>query len=422
MAITWRDLAAPSFRDTGLLMGQAQQGFNSGFDQLNNVLKREQDTAEANWKVQRDNNTQAFLNSINQYRTADEYQAAQKAGVFDQLRQQFGQQIDHAAIRAAEDGRPSVLQGRDVQDITYGNTMQDAKEAPTKQQVMAGILSGEIKSTDQLAQYSQNRFFLDATGKLRDIEYQNVTRNREGKVFDDNMLTSAVQRREKEAHIGLMGLQGEAVKMQAEAAKERASLERNLRESGGGGEGGTKAPTFSPEVANAYIKNTSYSGGEVGKPEGAKTIDEAIKSAGVEQTDANKIRRVLSEMPGTFKGTVVDPTTKEEKVVDFPIPAQLVGKHLGASYGNGLFTFGRGHYANSLKTLIEDDIKQNANQYAAEYLGVNQVRDNSQYPALIGQGARAAAVRNLLEATDNPAVSAVDIAAGSKTGSKKKSR
>ena len=141
MAITWRDLAAPSFRDTGLLMGQAQQGFNSGFDQLNNVLKREQDTAEANWKVQRDNNTQAFLNSINQYRTPEEYQAALTSGALDPSK--FGAQIDQAAVRPALDGRLAILQGRDVQAINYSNTMTDAKVDPFKRAGTLAILSGD---------------------------------------------------------------------------------------------------------------------------------------------------------------------------------------------------------------------------------------------------------------------------------------
>lgn len=57
----------------------ASNGFNSGFDKLNQVLQNEQATAESNWKVQRDN-TQAFLNSINQYRTPEEYQAALASG------------------------------------------------------------------------------------------------------------------------------------------------------------------------------------------------------------------------------------------------------------------------------------------------------------------------------------------------------
>lgn len=174
--ITWRNVEAPDLRGAATMLQLANNGFNSGFDKLNQVLQNEQATAEANWKMQRDNNTQAFLDSINQYRTAEDFQAAQQAGALDKVRSQFGTQIDRAAIRAAEDGRLAVLQGRDVQAINYGNTMQDHKEAPTKQQVMADILAGKLKPED-LQQYSGNRFFLDAAGKLRDVSRQNTEWN-----------------------------------------------------------------------------------------------------------------------------------------------------------------------------------------------------------------------------------------------------
>ena len=124
--ITWRNVEAPDLRGAASMLQLANNGFNSGFDKLNQVLQNEQATAESNWKVQRDNNTQAFLNSINQYRTPEEYQAALASGAL--TTDKYGAQIDQAAARSALDGRLSILQDRAVKAGQFED-QQKAREA-----------------------------------------------------------------------------------------------------------------------------------------------------------------------------------------------------------------------------------------------------------------------------------------------------
>ena len=126
--ITWRNVDAPDLRGAAGMLNLAQHGFNSGFDQLNNVLKTEQATAENNWKIQRDNNTQAFLNSINQYRTPEEYQAALASGALDAGK--YGAQIDQAAARSALDGRLSILQDRTTKANQFTDQQKERDARP----------------------------------------------------------------------------------------------------------------------------------------------------------------------------------------------------------------------------------------------------------------------------------------------------
>lgn len=139
--ITWRNVEAPDLRGASSMLHLAGTSINSGFDKLNQVLQNEQATADANWKVQRDNNTQAFLNSINQYRTPEEYQAALASGALST--DKYGAQIDQAAARSALDGRLSVLQDRAVRANQHADQQKEYEARPIVDQLQAMSLSDD---------------------------------------------------------------------------------------------------------------------------------------------------------------------------------------------------------------------------------------------------------------------------------------
>lgn len=315
--ITWRNVEAPDLRGAAFMMGQAQAGINSGFERIQDILKAERATADANWNVVRDNNTQAFLDSVNQYRTADEFQAAQKSGALDQLRSQFGNQIDRAAVRAAEDGRLATLQGRDVQAINYGNTMQDHREAPTKQKVMADILAGKLKPED-LQQYSDNRFYLDASGKLREVTQQNTEWERagtkftrEGEKHDSDMLTASAHRKVYAAQAN--NLNASATRERAESSASTTALKTALAES--------KAQKGAAEL---LIKNSPLDAGTMDTYAGQKAFEEGLGKLGLKPEQAKSVREQYAKQ--FANGVLVghDDTGKEVRI-GLPVSTALAG-------------------------------------------------------------------------------------------------
>lgn len=417
--ITWRNVETPHFGEASRMLLAAQSGFNSGFDQLNNVLKREQDTAEANWKTVRDNNTQAFLNSINQYRTPEEYQAALQSGALDLSK--YGAQIDQAAARSALDGRLSLLQDRTVKANQFADMSQERQARPIVDRLNAMALSDDKDLRESakkaLGIYADNGMVPKASelaGKMRDIEYQNVERDRAGKKFEDELLTNKVKRDESRAHIRSMDSD-----VAYKAALGRAAEERATAEKGGSG----KVPGFSPEAARDLLKSTIYAGGEIGKPEGTASFMEALKARGASNHDRGSLEKALSGLPQTYTTKIKDKEGNEREVT-FPIPAQAAIDALGDSYeegiGAGSWRVFDGYSSSTFAKQLKKRVEQNASKYASEYEAVQQALGNARFPVLGRQGVQAVALNNVLSSSENPTVADVDKAVGVKTKSGKR--
>lgn len=148
--ITWQNLHQASFGDAMRGMALAQDSFNSGIQSVQNVLNKQEATAEANWKQAKENNTQSFLDEISKYRTPEEYQAALASGALDAQRQQYGVQIDRAAVRAAQDGREAILQNRAVAEANFKNAMEDQATAGLKEQFKVAAANGDTTAMANL--------------------------------------------------------------------------------------------------------------------------------------------------------------------------------------------------------------------------------------------------------------------------------
>lgn len=107
--ITWQNIQGPDYSGATRSLDAAQRSFGGVFDQLGSVLAQHQRIGEANWQNTKTNNTNTFLDRLAAFKTPEELAAAQQAGVLNQLRQQFGAQIDTAAIRGAEEQRLNQL-------------------------------------------------------------------------------------------------------------------------------------------------------------------------------------------------------------------------------------------------------------------------------------------------------------------------
>lgn len=161
MAITWRNInsnSAAAASVAGQLMNSAQQSFESGLEGLKNNLRAREERDASNWDVTKQNNTEAFLNKLNSYKTPEELAAAQASGELDVLRSQYGAQVDGNAIRGAE----SEMQQKLIERITAQNQYED--DTTTRAQ------SGDVDAIKSLI--AQRNF--DAAGtQLGQLELKN---------------------------------------------------------------------------------------------------------------------------------------------------------------------------------------------------------------------------------------------------------
>lgn len=271
--ITWRNVEAPSFRDAILAGAQAQQSFNSGFDSLNKLVDQETKTNIANWDNTKNNNTQEFLNQLNQYRTPEELQAAQASGALDALRQRYGPQVDQAAIRTAEDGRLSTLQQRSLTGIDFKNKSLENELRPQIQQATALAAAGDKKGLESL--FANNPTLRDFMGgkltaeaivgeRAADVhKWAGNDDTRKQTKLDDDLLTNA-------AHRSLYRAQA------------------NHLADGGDGTGNGKQPKGAVRANETGLGYTLLSGGYLGTKDGDKAFSDGLKALGIEGKDAEK--------------------------------------------------------------------------------------------------------------------------------------
>lgn len=290
--ITWQNLQQSSFADASRALTQAQGSFTSGLQSVQDVLNKQEATAEANWKQTKDNNTQAFLDEISKYRTAEEFQAAQKAGVFDQLRQQFGVQADRAAIRAAEDGRLPVLQDRTLKANQYADQLQEREARPIVDRLNMMALSEDKdvrrSAKEALGIYAGNGMVpkaAEVAGNIRTTEHQNVVWDQESQKFTDEILTNKARR-------GLLGAQTNQANAAADHYRnENSSTTATLKAQ-------LAASKAEKAAAELLIKNSPLDAGTVNSYEGKVKFMEGLKKLGVSGDQADSVYKEFASQFG----------------------------------------------------------------------------------------------------------------------------
>ena len=175
MAITWRNVEGPSFKEAILAGTAAQQQMSSGFDSFNKILEQETKTNIANWDNTKQNNTQEAMNELMRYRTPEEYQAAQASGAFDALRQRYGAQMDQEAFRTAVDGRLTTLQQRATAGIDFKNKSLADTLRPQEQAALALVANDPSKLPAFLAANPELNNFMGGTLAAKGVENARAT-------------------------------------------------------------------------------------------------------------------------------------------------------------------------------------------------------------------------------------------------------
>lgn len=384
--ITWQNLQQSSFGDASRGMALAQDSFKSGFQSVQDVLNKQEATAEANWKQAKDNNTQAFLDEISKYRTPEEYQAALASGELAAKRQQFGAQIDQAAVRTAQDGRLALLQDRTLKANQYADQAQERDARPIVDQLSMMALSEDKdvrrSAKDALGIYAQNGMVPKAAelaGKIRTVDHENeawtregVKFDREGKKLDSDLLSAQMDRRYKEALIN-----------HTNADAKRLAAPKT------GSDG-----KFNPAAIDEMVKGTHFSSGTLDTKEGRDAFFKGLKEFNLTPKQLDDVLQNFSDL--SAQGVVGK--DKSGNTVRMPLPVeaalQAVGRSTDPTYYLPMVSMRGNNAVDHYKKYLSD----NTDTLVKEFGAIEQARNNLVYPSLVNDATRGIKADKALEA------------------------
>ena len=183
MPITWRNVESRGVGDAARLLEGSRDSLNAGVNQIGSVFDDRQALSEKRYDIGVENNTDAFLNELQKYRTSEELQAAQQSGAIDTLRAQFGQQIDEDAVRNAPVDRLNTLRSDEQASAAYDAFQLDETVRPLRSQAEELIAGGNINGFDAFLT-PENRELFSEAGILDDLVQSRTDRFRADKVYN----------------------------------------------------------------------------------------------------------------------------------------------------------------------------------------------------------------------------------------------
>jgi len=149
--ITWRTIMGASPAEAAAPLEYARRAMNDGFSGLNNALTNYQKQQGEVFNEGKAANTQAFYDSIrSQFKTPEEYQAALNSGALDNMRAQYGNQIDTANTSKFLDSRLGDLRTIQEQNDTYNQGIKNKANAPILDAINAAYIKGDFAKADAL--------------------------------------------------------------------------------------------------------------------------------------------------------------------------------------------------------------------------------------------------------------------------------
>lgn len=149
--ITWRNVNGPSLAEASRPMEVAQRTISGAFDGFKDIIKGVENTDAANWQTTKANNTDEFLTQArSRFNTPEEWSAAIADGTVDNMRKQYGAQINQEATRNFMENQLGNLQGKATTNINFANAQRNEQAAPIRNQFMQRLYSGDTAGAEQL--------------------------------------------------------------------------------------------------------------------------------------------------------------------------------------------------------------------------------------------------------------------------------
>lgn len=152
MPITWRNIEAPSLVGVAGMAESARRTFNDAMSSLRSGFDEYGEQIQTQWDQGKEANTQAFLDQLAQYKTPEELAAAQAAGALQNLKAQFGNQIDRNAVRDAEAQQADVLMRRIAAQNQYADDKTNRDARPLVDQFNSLIADNKLDEARKFLQ------------------------------------------------------------------------------------------------------------------------------------------------------------------------------------------------------------------------------------------------------------------------------
>lgn len=343
MAITWRNVEGPNFRDAILAGTTAQQQMNAGFDNFNKILEQESKTNLANWDNTKQNNTEAFYADASaKFRTPEEFQAAQRSGLLDQMRQQYGAQIDQVGTRKFLEDRPGFLMDRVLKTNDYTDKTREFSERPDRDKVASMIAARDFAGARAELDRLNLRDEASLYSQLGQGERTVVEQGQADRKFSSDLSTADVQRKTAlgQLRVAQQNAGTSALQARNTGLYHAATLAQNVAQQQGNViQGVTKQITELEDKQAKLGKDSVFKGGAY-KDEHAPDLVKVAKDAGL---DPGSVGIFLSQVKDTYPKGYIESADGKGKI---PITKGML--ETAIIQGAGKFGWGFGGF-NSVK-------------------------------------------------------------------------
>lgn len=151
MAITWRNVDFGGGNQSMNQIAAATAPLSLLNDSISKGLTSLTNTLDKYKEGQINANNEAYQNTLAQYKTPEEFEAAMKAGIFDTARQGYGSWLDGKVARDSVGDYLSKLQQQQKENWAYQNADLAQRTAPVAERIQQMYASGDIQGAKALA-------------------------------------------------------------------------------------------------------------------------------------------------------------------------------------------------------------------------------------------------------------------------------
>lgn len=222
--ITWRNVEAGN--QAGILgaLNNAAQNIGNSFTGLQQTVRNMEIADKQAQDRQRETNTNAYLDALQRYGTPEALQAAQASGELNRLRASYGNAINSAAVRGAEDQLLATRRSQALAGRQFANQVAADDAAPILSRAQALALNGDIAGARELTATLPERYQGEAAkntfGAERDLFGFKVAQNTEGRA----QAKHALDLRNGEAQIVASNASANASNASAAASRANTAL------------------------------------------------------------------------------------------------------------------------------------------------------------------------------------------------------
>jgi hypothetical protein len=201
LAITWKNINAPSFGAANLLSQSAGNRISEGIEGLRDLAQGQANNIRTEEAELTENNTQDVLNQVYGLQSMEDYNSAVSEGTFDleALDNTYGGKVDVGQIRNALLAQDNTIQDQENTRLTYENNVRQRKDTPIANQFTQDLYNaktlGQVDSLitnlediglSEAGQTAAIKTANDYKQSLLDQSYQATQRQQNQLLFDQS--------------------------------------------------------------------------------------------------------------------------------------------------------------------------------------------------------------------------------------------